>query len=79
MRLTVRMESNVFGGPSKKDVTHDGGAATRVRPAGPADLENVASIRLHRRWNFTEMARGPRFHTTTLTGGLGLLLLAPAP
>lgn len=28
---------------------------------------------------FTEMARGPQFHTTTFTGGLGLLMCAAAP
>ncbi|QHK20115.1 GNAT family N-acetyltransferase [Pseudarthrobacter psychrotolerans] len=40
------------------------------------NAENLASIELHRRWNFTEVARGPRFHTTTFTGGLGLLMCA---
>lgn len=41
--------------------------------------DNLVSIELHRRWNFTEVARGPRFHTTTFTGGLGLLMRAAAP
>jgi aminoglycoside 6'-N-acetyltransferase I len=37
---------------------------------------NLASIELHARWNFTEVARGPRFHTTTFSGGSGLLMRA---
>lgn len=40
------------------------------------NARNLASIELHRRWNFTEMARGPKFHTTTFTGGVGLLMRA---
>ncbi|MCO4262536.1 GNAT family N-acetyltransferase [Pseudarthrobacter sp. MDT3-26] len=43
------------------------------------NADNLVSIELHRRWNFTEMARGPRFHTTTFTGGLSLLMCAAAP
>ncbi|ALV44003.1 GCN5 family acetyltransferase [Pseudarthrobacter sulfonivorans] len=43
------------------------------------NADNLVSIELHRRWNFTETARGPRFHTTTFTGGLGLLMCAAAP
>lgn len=43
------------------------------------NAENLASIELHRRWNFTVVARGPRFHATTFAGGLGLLMQAPAP
>lgn len=40
---------------------------------------NLASIKLHRRWNFTEVARGPKFHTTAFTGGLGILMRARRP
>lgn len=40
---------------------------------------NLASIELHRRWNFTEVARGPKFHTTAFTGGLGILMRARRP
>ncbi len=43
------------------------------------NADNLVSIELHGRWNFTEVARGPRFHTTTFTGGLGLLMCAAAP
>lgn len=42
------------------------------------NAQNLASIELHRRWNFTEVARAPKFHTTTFTGGVGLLLRAAA-
>jgi ribosomal protein S18 acetylase RimI-like enzyme len=40
---------------------------------------NVPSINLHRRWNFTEVARSPTFHTTTFPGGPGILLRAQRP
>lgn len=40
---------------------------------------NTASITLHSAWGFAEVARGPRFHTTTFDGGLGLLLRAHRP
>ena len=40
------------------------------------NARNLVSIELHRRWNFTEVARGPTFHTTTFTGGVGLLMRA---
>lgn len=40
---------------------------------------NLASIELHRRWNFTEVARGPKFHTTAFTGDLGILMRALRP
>ncbi|MFE4197881.1 GNAT family N-acetyltransferase [Paenarthrobacter sp. NPDC056912] len=40
---------------------------------------NTPSIELHRRWHFTEVARGPQFHTTTFTGGVGLLMSAKRP
>ncbi|HEY8752923.1 MAG TPA: GNAT family N-acetyltransferase [Arthrobacter sp.] len=42
------------------------------------NARNLASIELHRPWNFTEVARGPKFHTTTFTGGVGLLMRAAA-
>ncbi|WP_307028479.1 GNAT family N-acetyltransferase [Arthrobacter globiformis] len=37
---------------------------------------NTASIELHRRWDFSEVARGPRIHTTTFEGGIGVLMHA---
>lgn len=40
---------------------------------------NTASIELHKRWHFIEVARGPQFHTTTFTGGVGLLMSAKRP
>lgn len=40
---------------------------------------NLTSIELHCRWNFTEVARGPKFHTTTFTGDSGILLWARRP
>jgi aminoglycoside 6'-N-acetyltransferase I len=40
---------------------------------------NNASIDLHRRWGFTEIARAAQFHTTSFTGGVGLLLMAKRP
>ncbi|GAB3526029.1 GNAT family N-acetyltransferase [Arthrobacter monumenti] len=38
---------------------------------------NLSSIALHRKWNFVEAARASKFHTTTFTGGTGLLMRAP--
>nr|WP_276512178.1 GNAT family N-acetyltransferase [Cryobacterium roopkundense] len=37
---------------------------------------NLASIDLHRKWGFCEVARSDRFHTTTFTGGEGILFSA---
>lgn len=35
---------------------------------------NLASIDLHRRWGFVEVARGPTFAGVPFDGGLGLLM-----
>ncbi|MCQ9165814.1 GNAT family N-acetyltransferase [Arthrobacter sp. STN4] len=40
---------------------------------------NLPSIELHRQWGFSEAARASRFHTTTFTGGTGLLMRARRP
>ncbi|WP_243399884.1 GNAT family N-acetyltransferase [Arthrobacter glacialis] len=40
---------------------------------------NQASIDLHRQWGFAEVARAAKFHTTSFTGGVGLLLQAKQP
>ncbi|MEH0109044.1 GNAT family N-acetyltransferase [Tersicoccus sp. MR15.9] len=40
------------------------------------NARNTASLALHRALGFVEAARGPRFHTTTFDGGLGILLRA---
>lgn len=40
---------------------------------------NQASIDLHRQWGFAEVARAAKFHTTSFTGGVGLLLQAKHP
>lgn len=40
------------------------------------NAQNRASIALHERWDFEEVARGERFHATTFTGGVGVLLRA---
>ncbi|MET3368632.1 UNVERIFIED_CONTAM: aminoglycoside 6'-N-acetyltransferase I [Jeotgalibacillus campisalis] len=40
---------------------------------------NVASLALHRKWGFREVARGPGFHTVTFDGGEGVLLQAARP
>jgi aminoglycoside 6'-N-acetyltransferase I len=40
---------------------------------------NRASIDLHRQWGFAEVARAAKFHTTSFTGGVGLLLQAKQP
>ncbi|WP_245933559.1 GNAT family N-acetyltransferase [Arthrobacter livingstonensis] len=40
---------------------------------------NKASIDLHRQWGFTEVARSAKFHTTSFTGGVGLLMQAKQP
>ncbi|WP_253905700.1 GNAT family N-acetyltransferase [Arthrobacter sp. H5] len=37
---------------------------------------NRASIELHQKWGFKEVARAPIFHTLQFTGGVGLLLRA---
>lgn len=38
---------------------------------------NLASIALHRRCGFLEIARAASFHTVGFNGGVGLLLRAP--
>lgn len=43
------------------------------------NLSNRASIQLHRQWGFTEVARAAKFHTTSFTSGVGLLLRAKKP
>ncbi|MCY0906594.1 GNAT family N-acetyltransferase [Arthrobacter sp. H14-L1] len=43
------------------------------------NLSNRASIELHRQWGFVEVARAAKFHTTSFTGGVGLLLQAKQP
>ncbi|MFJ6455327.1 GNAT family N-acetyltransferase [Paenarthrobacter sp. NPDC091669] len=40
---------------------------------------NEASLALHRRWGFREVARGARFHTVAFDGGEGVLLSAARP
>lgn len=40
---------------------------------------NLPSITLHRTWNFTEVARGSKFHTTAFRGDMGILLRARRP
>ncbi|WP_442544507.1 GNAT family N-acetyltransferase [Arthrobacter sp. KN11-1C] len=43
------------------------------------NASNLASIELHRRWGFAEVARASRFHTTTFDGGVGILMRAARP
>ncbi|MHC6222549.1 GNAT family N-acetyltransferase [Arthrobacter sp. MMS24-S77] len=43
------------------------------------NASNLASIELHRRWGFVEVARAPSFHTTTFDGGVGILMRAARP
>jgi ribosomal protein S18 acetylase RimI-like enzyme len=43
------------------------------------NARNQASLALHQRWGFQEVARGPGFHTVTFDGGEGLLLKASRP
>lgn len=43
------------------------------------NAENSASIELHRRWGFAQVAKGRRFHTTAFDGGSGLLMCAQRP
>ncbi|MCT9869637.1 GNAT family N-acetyltransferase [Paenarthrobacter aurescens] len=40
---------------------------------------NEASLALHRKWGFREVARGAGFHTVTFDGGEGVLLSAARP
>lgn len=40
---------------------------------------NHVSIELHRGWGFEKVARAAAFHTTTFTGGFGLLMHARRP
>jgi aminoglycoside 6'-N-acetyltransferase I len=37
------------------------------------NANNLASIDLHKRWGFEEVARSSRFHSTEFTGGTGIL------
>ncbi|MCX2748464.1 GNAT family N-acetyltransferase [Arthrobacter sp. MI7-26] len=43
------------------------------------NASNLASIELHRRWGFVEVARAPSFHTTQFDGGAGALMRANRP
>ena len=43
------------------------------------NARNEASLALHRRWGFTEVARGAAFHAVTFDGGEGVLLRAARP
>lgn len=43
------------------------------------NARNEASLALHRRWGFREVARGPVFHGVTFDGGDGVLLAAARP
>ena len=43
------------------------------------NASNLPSIELHRRWGFSEVARASAFHTTSFTGGVGLLMRAVLP
>ncbi|GAB3541513.1 hypothetical protein GCM10027403_32940 [Arthrobacter tecti] len=40
------------------------------------NVGNRASLELHRRWGFTEVARASSFHGVEFSGGVGLLLRA---
>lgn len=43
------------------------------------NARNQASLTLHGRWGFREVARGPAFHSVTFDGGEGVLLKAARP
>ncbi|MCD4852387.1 GNAT family N-acetyltransferase [Arthrobacter sp. AK01] len=43
------------------------------------NARNEASLALHRKWGFREVARGGGFHTVTFDGGEGVLLMAARP
>ncbi|WP_024818793.1 GNAT family N-acetyltransferase [Arthrobacter sp. 31Y] len=43
------------------------------------NARNQASLVLHGKWGFREVARGPRFHTVKFDGGEGVLLSAARP
>ena len=43
------------------------------------NARNEASLALHRRWGFREVARRARFHTVAFDGGEGVLLSAARP
>ena len=43
------------------------------------NARNQASLAMHRKWGFREVARGPRFHSVKFDGGEGVLLLAAPP
>ncbi|SEJ18447.1 FR47-like protein [Arthrobacter sp. yr096] len=43
------------------------------------NARNQASLALHWKWGFREVARGPGFHTVTFDGGEGVLLSAARP
>ncbi|WP_081744780.1 GNAT family N-acetyltransferase [Arthrobacter sp. H14] len=40
------------------------------------NARNLTSIALHSKWNFVEVARASRFHTTSFIGGAGVLMRA---
>jgi aminoglycoside 6'-N-acetyltransferase I len=43
------------------------------------NARNEASLALHRKWGFREVARAPAFHSVTFDGGEGVLLRAARP
>ena len=43
------------------------------------NAQNLASIDLHRAWNFEEVARSEMFHSARFSGGMGVLLRAFFP
>lgn len=43
------------------------------------NARNRASLALHARWGFREVARGPSFHSVMFDGGEGVLLTAARP
>ena len=79
MRLTVRMVFKWFADFEIEGVPNEAGIAAEVRPACLQDVGHLASIELHRRGNFTEVARRPKFHTTVFEGGLGILMRSRFP
>lgn len=43
------------------------------------NASNTASLRMHARWSFREVARAPCFHSVGFAGGDGILLRADRP
>lgn len=41
------------------------------------NAQNVASLKLHSRWGFAEIARAAELHGTAFAGGVGILFRAP--